>query len=136
MDLANSAERLQEAGKLRTAYGDTDAIVAFGQGAHHVPAEKARAAIDSDQGVIGAACGHAALDLFAGPGCLKPGQYRIGQGLYRPKRPSLTSRKRLRIWSRQAQVADLVDALVSGTSGDSRGGSSPLLGTNVPSLRA
>jgi hypothetical protein len=37
-----------------------------------------------------------------------------------------------------AQVAELVDALVSGTSGASRGGSSPLLGTksqfaNVPS---
>src|SRR5262249_21232538 len=28
-----------------------------------------------------------------------------------------------------AQVAELVDALVSGTSGESRGGSSPLLGT-------
>src|SRR5215813_6545768 len=32
-----------------------------------------------------------------------------------------------------AQVAELVDALVSGTSGESRGGSSPLLGTrNLP----
>ena len=31
--------------------------------------------------------------------------------------------------SRRAQVAELVDALVSGTSGASRGGSSPLLGT-------
>jgi hypothetical protein len=29
-----------------------------------------------------------------------------------------------------AQVAELVDALVSGTSGATRGGSSPLLGTN------
>ena len=29
-----------------------------------------------------------------------------------------------------AQVAELVDALVSGTSGAIRGGSSPLLGTN------
>ena len=31
-----------------------------------------------------------------------------------------------------AQVAELVDALVSGTSGESRGGSSPLLGTISP----
>jgi hypothetical protein len=31
--------------------------------------------------------------------------------------------------SLHAQVAELVDALVSGTSGESRGGSSPLLGT-------
>ncbi len=30
---------------------------------------------------------------------------------------------------RVAQVAELVDALVSGTSGEIRGGSSPLLGT-------
>ena len=28
-------------------------------------------------------------------------------------------------------MAELVDALVSGTSGESRGGSSPLLGTNA-----
>ena len=31
----------------------------------------------------------------------------------------------------RAQVAELVDALVSGTSGESRGGSSPLLGTMI-----
>jgi hypothetical protein len=31
-------------------------------------------------------------------------------------------------------VAELVDALVSGTSGESRGGSSPLLGTKLISL--
>ncbi len=30
-----------------------------------------------------------------------------------------------------AQVAELVDALVSGTSGEIRGGSSPLLGTKL-----
>src|SRR5712691_5754787 len=30
-----------------------------------------------------------------------------------------------------AQMAELVDALVSGTSGESRGGSSPLLGTKA-----
>ncbi len=32
-------------------------------------------------------------------------------------------------WCRSALVAELVDALVSGTSGESRGGSSPLQGT-------
>jgi hypothetical protein len=32
-----------------------------------------------------------------------------------------------------AQMAELVDALVSGTSGESRGGSSPLLGT-IPGM--
>src|SRR2546423_15180786 len=48
--------------------------------------------------------------------------------------PRLTRRKRGPYVSPapmpDAQVAELVDALVSGTSGESRGGSSPLLGTN------
>jgi hypothetical protein len=34
-----------------------------------------------------------------------------------------------------AQVAELVDALVSGTSGAIRGGSSPLLGTIIIKLQ-
>jgi hypothetical protein len=41
----------------------------------------------------------------------------------------LTSRFPRPYVSLRAQVAELVDALVSGTSGESRGGSSPLLGT-------
>jgi hypothetical protein len=46
-------------------------------------------------------------------------------------RLSLTTQKPLRYRSGKAQVAELVDALVSGTSGESRGGSSPLLGTRI-----
>jgi hypothetical protein len=46
----------------------------------------------------------------------------------------LTSRFGAPYVSRRAQVAELVDALVSGTSGESRGGSSPLLGTKPISL--
>jgi hypothetical protein len=43
------------------------------------------------------------------------------------KRPSC------HLWiARRALVAELVDALVSGTSGESRGGSSPLQGTKKP----
>ena len=38
---------------------------------------------------------------------------------------------RLSFGTHLAQVAELVDALVSGTSGAIRGGSSPLLGTTV-----
>src|SRR5215471_13337138 len=45
----------------------------------------------------------------------------------------LTRRKAGPYVSAPAQVAELVDALVSGTSGASRGGSSPLLGT-TPSI--
>src|SRR6267142_3374693 len=53
-----------------------------------------------------------------------------------PRRRSLTSTGAVRTFLRLAygthlaQVAELVDALVSGTSGAIRGGSSPLLGTN------
>ena len=42
---------------------------------------------------------------------------------------TLTTARRPLNWARLAQMAELVDALVSGTSGESRGGSSPLLGT-------
>src|SRR5271170_3342330 len=41
----------------------------------------------------------------------------------------LTPRRLLRTYPGIAQVAELVDALVSGTSAARRGGSSPLLGT-------
>ena len=66
MDLPDATERLQMSGKFGPAHRHPDAIVALGQRAHHVAAEKARAAIDGDQGVVWAACGHAALDFRAG----------------------------------------------------------------------
>src|ERR1019366_10238910 len=44
----------------------------------------------------------------------------------------LTSRKRLRTYPSPAPVAELVDALVSGTSAARREGSSPFLGTKIP----
>src|SRR5262245_14833985 len=135
MDLPDAAKRLEEICKLGPAHGHPDAVVTFGQGPHHMPAEKPRAAIYGDQSLVRAGRGHA-LSCFSPTWGAGAGQYRIGQRVYRAISPSLTSGKRLRIWSRQAQVAELVDALVSGTSGESRGGSSPLLGTNVPSLRA
>ena len=47
---------------------------------------------------------------------------------------NLTNRARDPYDTADAQVAELVDALVSGTSGASRGGSSPLLGT-IPERR-
>jgi len=85
MDLANTAERLKKAGQLRSADSNPDAKIPLGQSAHHVPAQKTRAAIDSDQGVIGAACGHAALNFLPGRDASKPGKYRISQPLYRAK---------------------------------------------------
>src|SRR5712672_1311187 len=60
-----------------------------------------------------------------------------------PRRRSLTSTGAVRTFLRLAygthlaQVAELVDALVSGTSGAIRGGSSPLLGTiKINTIRA
>ncbi len=41
----------------------------------------------------------------------------------------IDKREARHVSERHALVAELVDALVSGTSGESRGGSSPLLGT-------
>src|SRR4026207_1398008 len=102
------------------------------QGADHVTAEKSRSAVDGDEGVVWAACAHAALYFRAEMPGNRPIQDRP-RAVQNRKSRSLTSRKGLRLWSQRAQVAELVDALVSGTSGESRGGSSPLLGTNVPS---
>ena len=72
-------------------------------------------------------------------------EYRIADGLYRGSRAAFWGARRRALFagqrwtltmriagsyvSRRAQVAELVDALVSGTSGESRGGSSPLLAT-------
>jgi hypothetical protein len=49
MDLADLAERLQEAGKLGAADGDANAVAEFRQRAHDVTAEEARAAEYGDE---------------------------------------------------------------------------------------
>ena len=46
--LPDPSERLQMAGQLRPAHRDADAVLAVGERAHHVAAEKARAAEHSD----------------------------------------------------------------------------------------
>jgi hypothetical protein len=63
-----------------------------------------------------------AAEAFAGTSCMTAGSDRLTS-------PDWV-RRFLRLARRPpAQVAELVDALVSGTSGAIRGGSSPLLGT-------
>ncbi len=62
MDLADAAQWLQKAGEFWPSHRHPNPIVTFGKGSHDVTAKKARSAIDGNQGVIGAACGHAALD--------------------------------------------------------------------------
>ena len=49
-DLADAAERLEEACKLGPAHGDAHARAGLGQRAHHMAANEARAAIDGDEG--------------------------------------------------------------------------------------
>jgi hypothetical protein len=63
------------------------------------------------------------MRIGAAPGNASRGARRADKTLTRPRaRPYETGR---------AQVAELVDALVSGTSGASREGSSPFLGTTA-----
>ena len=132
VDLPHATQRLQMSGEFRPANRYPYAIVALRQSTNHVTAKKSRSAIDSDEGIVRAACAHAALDFRAEMPRNRQIQDRP-RAVQSRKTRSLTSWKWLRIWSQRAQVAELVDALVSGTSGESRGGSSPLLGTNVPS---
>ncbi len=81
VDLADPPDRLQEARKFRPAARHADAVAALGQRAHHVPAEKTRAAEHRDQRIEGI-CDHEAP--FATPSALcMPPEYRIGSALYR-----------------------------------------------------
>ena len=143
MDLADPSERLQVAGEIRPADRDPDPIAALAQGAHHMAAEEARAAEYGDQLVEVGLGDHAGSRGRHRHPVLPPlrrrpaAEYKIGSRLYRgsqtglprvasggcgrrfdkPKAADIPS-------AHQAQVAELVDALVSGTSGESRGGSS------------
>ena len=82
VDLADPTERLEEIGEFGPAHRYPDAVMALGQCPDDVAAEEARAAINGDEGVGGAACGHAALDLTA-EGRFEARKYRIGPRLYR-----------------------------------------------------
>ena len=98
MDLPDAPERLQVPGELRPAHRHADAVAAAGERAHHVAAEKARAAIDGDQRVGGAFWHSWRRSEWDRASC-RPYQDR-GQVLYRPgKAPvlaaHLTSRKGL-----------------------------------------
>jgi len=64
VDLADTAKRLQIAGEFGPAHRHPDPVVALGKSPHDMAAEKARAAVHGDQGVVRTACGHAALDSF------------------------------------------------------------------------
>jgi hypothetical protein len=78
---------------------------------------------DTARGRLGPSQRIEAAQAVAGTSCMRAGSDRLTS-------PDWV-RRFLRLARRPpAQVAELVDALVSGTSGAIRGGSSPLLGTN------
>src|SRR5690348_4280868 len=95
MDLPDAPERLQVPGKLRPAHRHADAVAAAGERAHHVAAEKARAAIDGDQrvgsrpGIHGGAGMGKTMPAISGAGgyCTDPAKRWSGR--------NLTSRKGL-----------------------------------------
>src|SRR5262249_52346421 len=94
----------------------------FGQRAHDVAAEETRAAEDGDERFERNG-GHARSSASIA-------EYRIGLTLYRAGVPPILQPQGCSVPNRPAaQVAGVVDALVSGTSARRRGGSSPLLGT-------
>src|SRR5581483_4291924 len=138
MDLAHAAERLQMPRQLRPAHGDANPVSALGQRAHHMAADEAGAA-ENDHELIdvklpehGILCG---LCVQRGGDSRWPNTGSASACIGRSAR-YLTSRKPLPYLMPEAQVAELVDALVSGTSGASRGGSSPLLGTTHSNRRS
>ena len=142
VDLADPAERLQMAGEVGPAHRDADAVMALGQRADQMAAEEARAAEHGDQLVVVGLEGHGIriLDPLWCRDRPPPNTTRVW-GRPGPKFASIDKAKRAplsvpRVLERTyaehlAQVAELVDALVSGTSAARRGGSSPLLGTTV-----
>ncbi len=58
MDLADAAERLQVKGEVRPAHRYPDTVVALGQCAHQMAAEKAGTAINGNKGFSVASGGH------------------------------------------------------------------------------
>ncbi len=131
VDLADSSERLQVARKIGAADCDADAVTDLGERTHHMAAEETGAAENGDQR-LQRNSGHAALVRVASTADTGSSPRCIGSRIIQIRRPipHLTSMIALNTYRRKAQVAELVDALVSGTSAARRGGSSPLLGTN------
>ena len=105
IDLADPAHRAEIAGELRAAYGNTDAVAAIRKRAHHMTAQKPRAAKHGDERFGLVFHGHRRRNTATPARCIEAKSVR------------LTRIKPLRTYPDNAQVAELVDALVSGTSG-------------------
>jgi len=96
VDLADTTERLQMIGEIGPPHRHPDQVVPLGERPHHMAAKKARAAINRDQSVKGAACGHTALDSVPAEVPLKPANSGSAKTCIGLLAPELTSRKRLR----------------------------------------
>src|ERR1700720_71843 len=150
VNLADPAHRLQMPGQFRPAHRDADAVATLGQRAHHVTTEKTRAAEYCDERFQPVPERHATARYMIGsalyrgpaPGLKAPTNPSINNApdaVYLSPQSTIAPRRNdgssggnpsgmPRWWN--AQVAELVDALVSGTSAARRGGSRPLLGPN------
>ena len=143
-DLADAAGRLKMERKVRPADGDAHQPALLRQSADDITADKPRSAEDrhqpvgAPQGFIRGGFIHGVRPISLARRCSnQPGRPCTGRAAFSAKlfrhcgsRP-IDKRRRRPLWegTASALVAELVDALVSGTSGESRGGSSPLQGT-------
>jgi hypothetical protein len=153
MDLADIAKRLQMKCKIGPARGDADPPASPRQGAHHMASNKTRTAEHRHKPV----CFYEFLRHVAGPRVqglnarvvLERFRTRwnresalalnfaarvvvCNEAWHAGQSPLCIDKTEDRpVSGTKAQVAEMVDALVSGTSGEGRGGSSPLLGTKL-----
>ena len=147
VDLADPAKRLQMAGEVGPPHRDADAVVAPGQRPDQMASQEPGAAENRDERVVGALKGH---DFWPGFLRLSPGGW-IGitgrdwgctgrlfmapcRGIWAGPTAFIDKGKPAplsvaRVPNAPARVAELVDALVSGTSAARRRGSSPFPGT-------
>ena len=149
VDLPDGSQRLQEEGAFGPARRDPDPVAASHQRLHHVAPEKTGPAENRDEllrrranrgdhgSLLPAGWAGDGLETNVGPSLMKRRACVKGctRGDNRPNPHFRRLTRRLRRLkrsspNRHAQVAELVDALLSGSSDASRGGSSPLLGTN------
>src|SRR5713226_2977297 len=125
VDLADAAERLQVKCKIGPAHGHANSPSALGERPYHMAADEAGTSVNRDE-LVDRRFGHDELNVLR---ITTPRERYAMAEAASSKAGSIDKREGPALPSARAQVAELVDALVSGTSGESRGGSSPLLGT-------
>ena len=117
VDLADAAKRLKEAGELGPPDGDPHARPGLGDGAHHMAADEARAAIDGDERPVVESYRHVRVP-WSSPfrRMRRPQQYTSGAKPCEAPPAIDFAGTPIVLEAHQAQVAELVDALASGAS--------------------